>query len=114
MDRHGVGDAVGGGGGIARSALLWHLKGAIYASMEKRAPTYDLAGFRQEFVSVRSLRMTRTAQNATMQLGMTLQDVVQVVQSMTHGHFDKSRRATGTIASGRTSTMSRGAHSSST
>ena len=34
--------------------------------------------------------MTRTAQNATMQLGMTLQDVVQVVQSMTRGHFYKS------------------------
>jgi motility quorum-sensing regulator/GCU-specific mRNA interferase toxin len=63
--------------------------------MEKRTPTYDLAGFRAEFSSVRALRMTRTAQNATMQLGMTLQDVVQVVQSMTRGHFYKSMTSHG-------------------
>jgi len=63
--------------------------------MEKRTPTYDLTGFRNEFSSVRALRMTRTAQDATMQLGMTLQDVVQVVQSMTRSHFFKSMTSHG-------------------
>jgi len=37
--------------------------------MEKRKPTYDLEGFRQEFRSVKALRMTRTAQDATLRLG---------------------------------------------
>ncbi len=60
------------------------------SGMEKRTPTYDLAGFREEFSSVRALRMTRTAQDATLRLGMTLQDVVQVVQGMTRRQFYKS------------------------
>ncbi len=58
--------------------------------MEKRTPTYDLDGFRQEFCSAKALRMTRTAQDCTLQLGLTLQDVVQVVQSMKRAHFYKS------------------------
>lgn len=58
--------------------------------MEKRKPTYDLEGFRQEFCSVRALRMTRTAQDATLRLGLTREDVVQVVQSMKRDHFYKS------------------------
>jgi motility quorum-sensing regulator/GCU-specific mRNA interferase toxin len=63
--------------------------------MEKRTPTYDLAGFRAEFASVRALRMTRTAQNTTQQLGMTLQDVVDVVQGTTRAHFYKSMTSHG-------------------
>lgn len=58
--------------------------------MEKRKPTYDLEGFRQEFCSVRSLRMTRTAQNTAWTLGLALADVVLVVQSMKREHFYKS------------------------
>jgi motility quorum-sensing regulator/GCU-specific mRNA interferase toxin len=58
--------------------------------MERRKPTYDLEEFRQEFCSVRALRMTRTAQDATLRLGLTLEDVVQVVQSMIRSHFYKS------------------------
>jgi hypothetical protein len=46
--------------------------------MEKRKPTYDLDGFRQEFSSKRAARMTRSAQEATLRLGMTLDDVVDV------------------------------------
>ena len=34
--------------------------------------------------------MTRTAQDTALQLGLTLQDVVQVVQSMKRAHFYKS------------------------
>jgi len=58
--------------------------------MEKRTPTYDLAGFREEFCSPKALRMTRTAQDTALQLGLTLRDVVQVVQSMKRAHFYKS------------------------
>jgi motility quorum-sensing regulator/GCU-specific mRNA interferase toxin len=58
--------------------------------MEKRKPTYDLEGFRQEFCTVRALRMTRTAQNTAWALGLSLADVVQVVQGMKREHFNKS------------------------
>lgn len=58
--------------------------------VEKRIPTYDLDGFRQEFCSTKALRMTRTAQNDVLQLGLSLQDVVQVVQRMKRIHFYKS------------------------
>jgi len=58
--------------------------------MEKRTPTYDLEGFREEFCSPKALRMTRTAQDTALLLGLTLQDVVQVVQSMKRAQFNKS------------------------
>lgn len=58
--------------------------------MEKRTPTYDLEGFRERFRSVRSLRMTRTAQNTAFESGLSLADVVLVVQSMKRAHFYKS------------------------
>jgi motility quorum-sensing regulator/GCU-specific mRNA interferase toxin len=74
-----------------RHDLSWHRKGAsLRSGMEKRKPTYDLEGFRQEFCSVRALRMTRSAQDATLQLGLTREDVVLVVQSMKREHFYKS------------------------
>ena len=47
--------------------------------MEKRAPTYDLEGFRREFCAVRALRMTRTARDCAFELGLALSDVVEVV-----------------------------------
>ncbi len=37
--------------------------------------------------------MTRTAQNCAFDLGLTLEDVVQVVQSMKRGQFYKSMTA---------------------
>lgn len=58
--------------------------------MEKRKPTYDLEGFRQEFRTVAALRMTRTSQDTTLALGLALLDVVAVVQGMTRRHFYKS------------------------
>ena len=71
--------------------MQWHLYGAILgACVEKRVPTYDLEGFRQEFCSAQALRMTRTAQNSALALGLTLQDVVQMVQGMKSIHFYKS------------------------
>ena len=58
--------------------------------MEKRKPTCDLEGFREEFCSVGALRMTRTAQTTAWALGLSLADVVLVVQSMKREHFYKS------------------------
>ena len=39
---------------------------------------------------MKALRMTRTAQDAALRLGITREDVVQVVQSMKREHFYKS------------------------
>ena len=61
--------------------------------MEKKTPTYDLEGFRREFCSAAALRMTVTARNCAFELGLTLEDVVQVVQNMRRAHFYKSMTA---------------------
>lgn len=61
--------------------------------MEKKKPTHDLEGFRLQFCSVAALRMTRTAQDAAWALGLSLEDVVQIVQSMKRVHFYKSMTA---------------------
>jgi len=61
--------------------------------MEKRKPTYDLEGFRAEFCSPAALRMTRAAMQCCFDLGLTLDDVVAVVQSMKRVHFYKSMTA---------------------
>lgn len=61
--------------------------------MEKKKPTYDLEGFRLEFCSVAALRMTRTAQDCAWALGLSLEDVVQIVQSMKRVQFYKSMTA---------------------
>lgn len=58
--------------------------------MEKQRPTYDLDSFKSEFCSVERLRMTGTARNAAFALGFVLQDVVDVIQSMTRQQFYKS------------------------
>jgi motility quorum-sensing regulator / GCU-specific mRNA interferase toxin len=57
---------------------------------EKRSPTYDLEGFRQEFSAADRLRMTRTAANCCLELGISRQEVVEIIQSMTRAHFYKS------------------------
>jgi motility quorum-sensing regulator / GCU-specific mRNA interferase toxin len=61
--------------------------------MEKKTPTYDLEGFKQEFSSGAALRMTRTAQDCALELGLTLEDIVMIVQSMKRSHFYKSMTA---------------------
>ncbi len=58
--------------------------------MEKRTPKYDLEGFRLEFTSVRTLRITRKAQECVFRLDLTLDDAVQIVQSMKRSQFYKS------------------------
>ncbi len=63
--------------------------------MEKKTPAYNLEGFRQEFSSIRALRMTRTAQDCALCLGFDRGDVVEIVQSMRRSHFYKSMTAIG-------------------
>lgn len=58
--------------------------------MEKRKPSYDLAIIKREFRSVGRLRMTGSARDAAFSLGYLLQDVVDVIQSMTRKQFYKS------------------------
>jgi motility quorum-sensing regulator/GCU-specific mRNA interferase toxin len=63
--------------------------------MEKKTPAYDLAGFQKEFTTIRALRLTRTASTCALSLGLTLLNVVQVIQSMKREHFYKSMTADG-------------------
>lgn len=58
--------------------------------MEKRRPTYDLASVKAEFATVVALRMTKSARDSAFALGFTLQEVVDVIQSIAAAHFYKS------------------------
>lgn len=58
--------------------------------MEKRSRTYDLHSIKAAFRTVSTLRMTRTARQGTVRLGLTLDDVVELIQSLTPHHFYKS------------------------
>jgi motility quorum-sensing regulator / GCU-specific mRNA interferase toxin len=58
--------------------------------LEKLKPHYDLATIKSTFSTVAKLRMTRTASNSALALGMSLQDVVDVVQQSSRGSFFKS------------------------
>ena len=58
--------------------------------MEKRKPHYDLDAIKATFAKVEALRMTRTAQDCAFRIGMPLQSVVDVIQSMTREQFYKS------------------------
>ena len=57
---------------------------------EKKKPTYDLESIKEEFCTVKTLRMTRTARNDAFELGLGLQQVVAVIQSITRQQFYKS------------------------
>jgi motility quorum-sensing regulator/GCU-specific mRNA interferase toxin len=58
--------------------------------LEKKKPHHDLAAIKVAFSTVAGLRMTRTAQDCALGLGMKLQDVVVVVQALTRTTFYKS------------------------
>jgi motility quorum-sensing regulator/GCU-specific mRNA interferase toxin len=58
--------------------------------VEKKKPTYDLASIQAEFSSVATLRITRTARDSAEELGITMQGVVVVIQSIARTHFYKS------------------------
>jgi motility quorum-sensing regulator / GCU-specific mRNA interferase toxin len=58
--------------------------------MEKKKPTYDLAGFKQAFCSVEKLAVTTTALKDAAALGMGRQGIVDTIQTMERSHFYKS------------------------
>ena len=59
--------------------------------MEKLRPHYNLGTIKADFSKVSGLRMTKTATTCAETLGITLQDVVQIIQGMTREQFYKSR-----------------------
>ncbi len=58
--------------------------------MVKRSPHYALDSIQRAFSTETSLRMTRSAQNTSLALGLSLSDVVEVVQRTNRMHFYKS------------------------
>jgi motility quorum-sensing regulator / GCU-specific mRNA interferase toxin len=56
----------------------------------KRRPHYSLTGIKSTFCDVSSLRITLTAVKCAHQLGITLEQVVQIVQGIMREHFYKS------------------------
>ena len=66
--------------------------------MEKRKPHYDLASIKATFATVDALRMTRTAHDCALGLGLLLQDVVDLIQEMTREQFFKSMTSKANVA----------------
>jgi motility quorum-sensing regulator/GCU-specific mRNA interferase toxin len=58
--------------------------------VEKRKPHFDLAIIKATFAKVETLRMTKTAQDSALALGLLLKDVVAIIQTMTRQQFYKS------------------------
>ncbi len=58
--------------------------------MDKRSRTYDLDGIKEAFNKVCDLRMTRTARQTIVELGLTLENVIFIVQSLSSKNFYKS------------------------
>jgi motility quorum-sensing regulator/GCU-specific mRNA interferase toxin len=58
--------------------------------VEKKKPHYALGTIKATFTTVRSLRITKTATSCAETIGLTLQDVVNVIQAMTREQFYKS------------------------
>ena len=68
--------------------LNYHNDRTLY--MEKHLRTYDLEGIKAAFQTVDDLRMTRTARKSTVKIGLRLEDVVCIIQSLTPQNFYKS------------------------
>ena len=58
--------------------------------MEKLKPHYDLSSIKASFSAADKLRMTRTAHDCALGLGMLLNDVVVLIQATERTHFHKS------------------------
>jgi motility quorum-sensing regulator/GCU-specific mRNA interferase toxin len=58
--------------------------------VEKRLPHYSLDSIKATLKDVASLRMTRTSQNNAFDLGLSLDDVVALIQGITRELFYKS------------------------
>jgi motility quorum-sensing regulator / GCU-specific mRNA interferase toxin len=59
-------------------------------ALEKLKPTYDLASIRGEFSKASALRMTRSARDGAFGIGLSLEGVVTLIQTITSHHFYKS------------------------
>lgn len=67
-------------------APLWyHIE-----TVEKKRPHLSLSSIKVTFASAATLRITSTARNAVLALGLSVDDVVTIVQGITHAHFYKS------------------------
>lgn len=58
--------------------------------MEKRRPHYDLRIIKATFARVETLRLTRTAHDSALRMGLTLADVVEIILGITQRQFYKS------------------------
>ncbi len=58
--------------------------------LEKKRPHYDLGTIKSTFCSVDALRITKTALSCTEALGLTLQNIVDIIQCITREQFYKS------------------------
>lgn len=66
------------------------LKVPYSRQVEKKKPHYDLGSIKTTFTSVASLRITKTATTFAEKLGITLDEVVAIIQGMTREQFYKS------------------------
>ena len=58
--------------------------------MEKRSQTYDLSSIKTAFQTVQTLRVTRSARQCIVALGLSLENVVEIIQTLTSQDFYKS------------------------
>ncbi len=58
--------------------------------MEKRSRTYKLKDIKNTFSKVVDLRMTRSVRRTIVELGLSLENVVFIIQSLTYQNFYKS------------------------
>ena len=58
--------------------------------MEKRSSHYGLENIKDTFQKVSQLRMSRTARQETVKLGLTFEEVVSIIQSLRPRDFYKS------------------------
>lgn len=61
--------------------------------MEKRRPHYELREIQSQMVTPAGLRMTLTARNDALRVGITMQMAVSIIQTLGHGCFYKSMTA---------------------
>jgi motility quorum-sensing regulator/GCU-specific mRNA interferase toxin len=62
----------------------------MVSPVEKRKATYSLDSIKAEFCGVEGLRMTKTAQDSSMELGLLLADIVALVQAIVPSNLYKS------------------------
>jgi len=58
--------------------------------VEKKKPHYSLDTIKATFVTVRALRITKTATTCAEAIGITLEGVLAIIQGMTREQFYKS------------------------